>query len=408
MKKILALALGILSAIGGFVDIGDFIFSSQAGAHFGYALMWAVLVGVAGIAIYSEMCGRVASASRRGVFDLIRERLGYGPGLITLVGAQLINVLTLAAEIGGVAIVLQLVLGPSYRVLAPAAVLVIGLCIWFLPFGVIERLFSYLGLSLVIFLIVAVRAHPDVTQLAHGLVPSISGDKPLLFLYFAVGIVGSAMSPYEVYFYSSGAVEEGWGPASMFENRINAFAGFGLGALLSMSLIVVSAEFFHPTDIVPNFLATPTLPPALNLGTIGLGLALLGILFAIGGAAIESCMAGAYNFAQFFGWPWGKYQQPRNVARFTFAWMAMLGVAMLVLLTGIDPVKLTEGSVILSVVVLPLTYLPLLLVANDVEYMGRLRNGRLANLAGGGFLVVILAIAIVAVPLYVVTNGGSG
>jgi len=47
-------------------------------------------------------------------------------------------------------------------------------------------------------------------------------------------------------------------------------------------------------------------------------------------------------------------------------------------------------------------------VANDVEYMGRLRNGRLANLAGGGFLVVILVIAIVAVPLYVVTNGGSG
>jgi hypothetical protein len=194
MKKILALALGILSAIGGFVDIGDFVFNSQAGAHFGYALLWAVLVGVAGIAIYSEMCGRVASASRRGVFDLIRERLGYGPGLITLVGAQLINVLTLAAEIGGVAIVLQLILGPSYRVLAPAAVLVIGLCIWFLPFGVIERLFSYLGLSLVIFLIVAVRGHPDVTQLAHGLVPNISGDKPLLFSYFAVGIVGEQLT----------------------------------------------------------------------------------------------------------------------------------------------------------------------------------------------------------------------
>ncbi len=408
MKKLLALALGILSAIGGFVDIGDFVFNSQAGAQFGYQLLWAVLVGVIGIAIYSEMCGRVAAASRRGVFDLIRERLGYGPGLMTLVSAQLINVLTLAAEVGGVAIVLELVLGPSYRVLAPAAVLAIGLCIWFLPFGVIERLFSYLGLGLVIFLVVALRAHPDAGQLAHGLLPTINTDKPLLFLYFAVGIIGSAMSPYEVYFYSSGAVEEGWGPGSMFENRINAFAGFGLGALLSMSLIVVSAEFFHPLDIVPNSLATPALAPTLNMGTIGLGVALLGILFAIGGAAIESCMAGAYNFAQFFGWPWGKYQRPRNVARFSFAWMAMLGVAMLVLLTGIDPVKLTEGSVILSVVVLPLTYLPLLLVANDAEYMGKLRNGRLANLAGGAFMVVILVVAIAAVPLYVLTNGGSG
>ena len=407
MKKLLALSLGILSAIGGFVDIGDFVFNSQAGARFGYSLLWAVVVGLIGIALYSEMCGRVAAASKRGVFDLIRERLGYGPGMVTLVAAQLVNVLTLAAEVGGVAIVLQLVFGGSSRLLAIVAVLLVGGTIWFLSFGIIERLFSYLGLCLVVFAIVALRSHPDGAAALSGLVPSVSGVHPLLFLYFMVGIIGSAMSPYEVYFYSSGAVEEGWGPGSMFENRINAFLGFGLGALLSVSIIVVAAEYFYPAAITPTLLSTPALAPALDLGRVGLVVALVGILFAVGGAAVESCMAGAYNMAQFFGWPWGKYHRPRRAARFSLAWMAMLVAACLILLTGVNPVQVTEVSVILSVVVLPLTYLPLLIVANDGAYMGRLRNGRLANVAGGAFLVVILIVAVAALPLYIVTGGGT-
>ena len=80
VKNVLAVALGILSAIGGFVDIGDLVFNTQAGATFGYQLMWVVVVGVVGIIVYSEMCGRVAAVSKRPVFDLVRERVGFGAG----------------------------------------------------------------------------------------------------------------------------------------------------------------------------------------------------------------------------------------------------------------------------------------------------------------------------------------
>ena len=70
MKRFLQIALGILSAIGGFVDIGDLVFNTQAGATFGFQLMWVVVIGVVGIIVYSEMCGRVAAISKRPVFDL--------------------------------------------------------------------------------------------------------------------------------------------------------------------------------------------------------------------------------------------------------------------------------------------------------------------------------------------------
>ena len=77
-------------------------------------------------------------------------------------------------------------------------------------------------------------------------------------------------------------------------------------------------------------------------------------------------------------------------------------------MTGYDPVKLTEYSVIFSVVALPLTYLPILLVANDRAYMGAKTNGRLANAFGVLYLVVILAIALAAIPLMLITHGGQG
>jgi Mn2+/Fe2+ NRAMP family transporter len=91
--------------------MGDLVFNAAAGAVFGYQLLWVVVVGVVGIITYSEMCGRVAAVSKRAVFDAVRERLGYKVGLVALVAAQIVNLMTLAAEVGGVAIVLRLLSG---------------------------------------------------------------------------------------------------------------------------------------------------------------------------------------------------------------------------------------------------------------------------------------------------------
>src|SRR5205809_8144873 len=99
----------------GFVDIGDLVFNVSAGATFGYQLLWAVVIGVVGIIVYSEMCGRVAAVAKRPVFDLVRERTRFGAGLATLTASELVNLMTCTAEIGGVAICLKLLSGLPYR-----------------------------------------------------------------------------------------------------------------------------------------------------------------------------------------------------------------------------------------------------------------------------------------------------
>src|SRR4051812_21338147 len=108
MNKFAEIFLGILTAMGGFVEIGELTFSINAGTRFAYQLLWVIAVGTIGIMVYCEMAGRVAAVKHRPVFSLIRERNGLNAALITLVAANAICILTCAAEIGGVALIWQL------------------------------------------------------------------------------------------------------------------------------------------------------------------------------------------------------------------------------------------------------------------------------------------------------------
>ena len=407
MNKIFGLALGILAAIGGFVDIGDLVFNTQAGATFGFDLLWVVVVGVVGIIVYSEMCGRVAAASGKAVFDAIRERVGFKAALGALISSEVVNLMTLACEIGGVAIVLQLLSGLPYRWLILIAVTAFVVIIWVTSFKWIERLFGYGGLCMLVFAVAAVKVSPDWAAVGKGFVPHIAQNDSLLYCYFAIGLIGAAMTPYEVYFYSSGGVEEEWEPKDIGMNRANAIVGYGLGGTLSIALMIVGATVFLGHGISPEHLGTIALGAGDPLGQIGLLLALVGILFAVGGASIDTVFSGAYNLAQFCGWEWGRYRHPKGAPRFTLTWFALLILAMLIVMTGVDPVTLTEYAVIFSVVALPLTYLPILLVANDRAYMGRYGNGRLANALGLVYLVVIMVVAVTAIPLMILTNTGQ-
>jgi Mn2+/Fe2+ NRAMP family transporter len=415
MSRVLMVALGILSAIGGFVDIGDIVFNSQAGAIFGYQLLWVLPIGVLGIITYSEMCGRVSAASGRTVFDAVRERLGFKLGLIALVSAALVSMLTLIAEIGGVALAMQLLLGSPYRVLAVVAALLLAMSIWYLSFSAIENLFSLMGLALIVFIVAALVSGVDWSQLGHGFIPGLpetgthvgATDNLATYGYFVVGLLGAAMTPYEVYFYSSGAVEDHWTLRELGINKVTAILGYGLGGLLSVALMVTAAQLLLPAGVSPDFLGTVAMTAQEPLGVAGLLFAAVGMLFATGGAAVETLLSAVYVICQSFGWEWGVERGQQGAPRFTLLWPVLLLGALVVTLTGVDPVMVTEYSVIFSALALPMTYLPILLVANDRRYMHEHVNGRLANALGRAYFVVICVIAIAAVPLMVISHQGQ-
>ncbi|MER7994961.1 NRAMP family divalent metal transporter [Micromonospora chalcea] len=407
MRKLFAATLGVLSAVGGFVDIGDLVAASQAGALFGMAHTWVLLAGVVGICAYAEMAGRIAAVSGRAVFDLVRERLGPRVALLNLVASWLVTVVTLAAELGGVALALQLATRVSHLFWVPLAALAVWLVLWRLRFELMERIFGLAGLALLVFAVALVALPTDWPELGQGAWQiSAAGHGWPLYWFVAVALFASTVSPYEVFFFSSGGVEERWSAADLARARSNVLIGFPVGGFLALSLVAVATVAYHPSGVSLSTLDEVARPVATALGGAGLATAVLAFFAVTFGAALETGLSAAYAAAQYFGWQWGKRVRPREAARFHSVLLVGLLLGVVMLMTTVDPVRLTEYMLVLSAVVLPLTYLPILVVANDRGYLGDRVNGRWTNLLGAVFLLLIVAASVAAIPLAIMTGMG--
>ena len=410
MKKVLGLTLGIMTALGGFVDLGQIVFTMQAGALFGYRLLWVVVVGTAAIIIYMEMCGRVAVVAQEPVFSTVRTRLGTRLGLPTLIASNLLNLITCAAELGGIGIILHLLTGYSERLCLAAAALLLGAIVASLKFDWIERTFGLSGLLMIIFAICAWKLHPNWPEVARGFLPSVGAkDKHdlLLYAYFAVGIFSAMLMEYEVHFYSSGAIEEDWTTDDLGENVAVAALGSALGSVLTCALVAVAVIVFLPRGIFPNAISTAPLPITATYASRGVTLALLGCLACITGAAVETALSGAYNVCQFYNYAWGKNLKLKKAPVFTGIWMAMLVIAAVIAITGIKPLTLVDFSIVFGMVIMPFTYYPILTTAGDRNVMGKHANGKTYDVIGWIFLALITAASIAAIPLMVLTHGGN-
>jgi Mn2+/Fe2+ NRAMP family transporter len=409
MNKVLAVTLGIVSSIGGFFDMGEIVMTAETGARFGFALVWVVALGTIGIIVYAEMAGRIATLTKRPVFDIVRERLGAKVGLMNLSASVLINLITLIAEIAGVAIAFQLVSTINYYLWIPLAVILVLVVIWKVSFEHMERAVGFAGMAMLVFAFAFFKLGPDLGAVFKKIIePDVPHSETLAaYWYFAVALFGAAMTPYEVFFYSSGAVEEKWEKRDLMINKVTAYIGFGFGAILAISAIGVAALLFKPQGITIETLSQVALGPAVTIGTLGLALFIVGLFAATFGAALEVTLSTGYCLAQYFGWTWGKFEKPRDAARFHLSMIVLVVLAALLLLTSVDPVKVTELAVVFSAIGLPLTYFPVLVVANDREYMGDQVNGRVLNAVASIFLLLVVVVSVSAIPLMIWTRMGS-
>ena len=205
----------------------------------------------------------------------------------------------------------------------------------------------------------------------------------------------------------SGAVEEGWTRSDLATNRLNVYVGFPLGGLLSLAVMAVASEVLRPAGISVGTLPQVVLPVAVVLGKVGLAVAILGVFAATFGAAIETGLSAGYTVAQYLGWQWGKFVRPRDAPRFHLVVLVSIVLGALFLLSGIDPIMVTEYSIVLSAAALPLTYFPILVIANDPEYMGTLTNGKVLNAIAMTYLCILTIVAVATIPLMIVTKGGA-
>ncbi len=245
------------------------------------------------------MSGRVAAVAKQPVFNLMRHRLGLKLGLLTLVASVISTLITCAAEVGGMGLILHYLTGWPYLLMAIASTVVLMASMWVLPFKWIERTYGLLGLLMLSFAAALVAIHAPWGKIAGGFVPHVpsglSTKELLAFAYFVVAILSAVLFPYETYFYSSGGIEEQWGPKDLATNRVTSIVGMSLGSLLAISILANSAQLFGPANVGPEIPGSAALEVAIPFGSTGLLLALLGMLFAVAGAAVETCMSNAYS-----------------------------------------------------------------------------------------------------------------
>jgi Mn2+/Fe2+ NRAMP family transporter len=405
MSKLLEIALGLVTGIGGFLEAGSLATSAQAGAAFEFRLVWAIVLGTICLAFLVEMGGRLAAVSKHTLPDAMRERFGIRFFSVVLVTVVLVSFLVLASEIGGVSLALQLATGIRFQWWAPVAALGVWLLLWAHNFSLVEKGASLLGLVTLVFVVAAFKLHVPLNEVGAHVLPSLPQEDGTRYWFMAVSIIGASVSPYLFYFYSAGAVEDEWDESYLGVNRVIAGLGMGFGGTLAVAVLACAAMVFHPLGIqidhyeqIPLILAEP-------LGRWGFILFVASLGIACFGAALEIALQLAYLIAQGFGWKWGENIRPRDAARFSLVYTVAVVLAGLLIFTGIDPLKLTIFSMALTALSLPVTVVPLLILMNDPDYLGDNVNHWIANAAVLFISILACIVALVAIPLQLA--GGS-
>jgi Mn2+/Fe2+ NRAMP family transporter len=406
MDKLLEVSLGIVTSVGGYLEIGSIATSAQAGAAFGFQLLWALVLGTLCIIVLVEMSGRFAAVSHHTIADAMRERFGFNFFLLPLTVTVLLNLMVLSAEIGGVALAGEFATGIGHQWWAVPVGIVVWLLLWKGTFGLIEKGVALLGLVTLVFVVAAVKLGPDWKDLLRSAVPSLPQHDSARYWFLAASILGATISPYLFLFYSSGAIEDHWNESYLWANRAIAGIGMTFGGVISASTLVIAALLMPPSGIrdVNDYHQLPLLLTKV-FGFWGLVLFIASLAIACLGAALEIALQQAYLVAQGFGWNWGKNLMPEAAPAFSLVYTLSVIIAVVPMVLGVDPLNLTVFSMALTAASLPLTILPFIFIMNDKRFVKQHTNGRLGNIAIMAIIALGFVLAIATIPLEIVSGG---
>jgi NRAMP (natural resistance-associated macrophage protein)-like metal ion transporter len=405
MKKLLEISLGIVTSVGGFLEIGSIATAAQAGADFGFQLIWAVLLGGLCVIFLVEQAGRLSAISGHTITGAIRERFGFNYFFLLFLVLSLVTLLVLAAELGGVCVALELSTGIGFQWWAVPIALLVWLLIWKGTFGVIEKGVSILGLITISFIVGAFIMRPNWHSVMSGTLPTLPAHDKSHYWFTAVSILGASISPYLFFFYSSGAVEDHWDENYVGVNRVIASTGMSFGSLISVAVLILGALVFPPRGLHADHYSQLALLLQDAFGHWGFILFVLSLGIACLGAALEITLEMAYFTAQGFGWNWSENQPPKKEARFSLTYTVVILIGMLIVITGADPLKITIMSMALTAATLPLSVVPFLILMNDRRYLEGYTNGWLSNTVVILIILLAFVLAVVTIPLQILGGG---
>ncbi|MDQ6695454.1 MAG: Nramp family divalent metal transporter [Chloroflexota bacterium] len=391
---------GVVAASAG-DDAGGIATYAQAGASYGYTLLWAMLVVTISLVLVQEMCARMGAVTGKGLSDLIREQFGVGWSLLAVGVLFVANAGVTVSEFVGVAAAAGLVGIPGWVAVPPVAFLIW----WSITKGsykVVEKVFLLLSLVLFSYVIAAFLAKPPWGEVGAAFFkPTISFAPADLAVL--VALIGTTITPYMQLFVQSGVVEKGVTPRDYKYTRFDTVFGAIFSDVVAAFIIIATAATLFAQHIPINSAADAAKALEPVAGTSATVLFALGLFGASVLAAGVLPLATAYSVTESLGFEKGVSLSFSEAPVFMGLFTALVaGGALIAIIPG-----LPLFAVLLAVQVLNGSLLPILLVfivklASNKDIMGRYAIGPLYRvLAWASVVVIAVAVALMLVTLVI-------
>ena len=375
-------------------DAGGIATYSQAGAAFGYSLLWTLIPITAALILVQEMCARMGVVTGKGLSDLIRERFGVKATFYVMLALVVANLGNTMAEFAGVAESLEIFGVPRW-----VSVPLVAFAVWLLvtrgSARVVERIFLVACTFYVAYLIAGFLARPDWTEVAKGsLKPTLALDGPALTM--VVTLVGTTIAPWMQFYLQSAIVEKRVQIEDYRLSRLDVVTGCIVTDVVAFFIVLAcGATIFKAGGRIETAGdAAVALQPLA--GRWASALFAFGLFNASLFAASILPLSTSYYVCEAFGWESGIDRRRADAPQFYLLYEAMIVLgAGLVLIPGLPLLKIMLLSQTANGVLLPFILVFMLLLGGDGRLMGRYRNGPiLGALAWATALVLIVLTAL--------------
>jgi NRAMP (natural resistance-associated macrophage protein)-like metal ion transporter len=381
-------------------DAGGILTYSQAGAQFGYTLLWTMIPITIALIVVQEMCARMGVVTGKGLSDLIREEFGLRITFVIMILLVVVNFTNVVTEFSGIAGSMQL-----FHVSKYVSVPICALIVWALvvkgDYKSVEKIFLIASVFYIAYIIAGVLSRPDwhLALIETVKLPprNVWSDKS--YLYMTVGVIGTTITPWMQFYLQSSIVEKGVSVRQYKASRLDVIIGSIFTDLVAWFIVVACAATLYTHGMRnigdPSDAAQAMKPLAGDYAFILFAAGLFNAsLFAASilplstaytvceGLGVESGLDKGFREAKFFYWLYS---------------LLLFAGAAVVLIPNFPLVKFSILSQVLNGILLPLVLVFMLKLINKQELMGKYINTRLFNVIAWATAIIVTALSLVLV-----------
>jgi len=378
-------------------DAGGITTYSQAGAQFGYLLLWTMIPTTLALIVVQEMASRMGAVTGKGLSDLIREEFGFRITFLMMVGLVITNFGNVLAEFSGIALSLEL-FGIPKHISVPVCAVIVWLMVVRGTYKSVEKIFLVASFIYVTYIAAGLIARPEwsLALMATVKPPSLQVFSQSAYLYMVIGVVGTTIAPWMQFYLQASVVEKGITARQYGASRLDVVSGCIFTDIVAWFIIVACAAtlFAHGMFEIRNGAdAAQALRPLA--GDYAYILFAVGLFNASLFAASILPISTAYAVCEGLGFESGVGKKFSEAPFFYWLYTALIAVgAGVILIPNVPLVQITVLSQVVNGITLPFVLIFMLLLINKKELMGDYTNSRFFNWVAWITAAVMIALTI--------------